>query len=241
MSEDVKLFLENLGDKLRKRNYKPRSFSDISNFPIAKGQALYVLDFRENAVTFQSGIIDLLGYEPDEFTVDFLTNNYHPEDYDMVRRLLIATLTYASENDVSHQLGYFVTYRIKHKNGHYIKVMRQSNVFDKDEMGQIISNTALLTDISFLDASNKVQWRFDAPGLDQQKFKEYVSKAYSGFFTERESEIISELKKGRSSIEISNSLGISKHTVDTHRRKILQKSNCKNLIELLNFCAHNGM
>ncbi len=241
MNNEVSDFLDNIEDKLKERKYFPRSLSDISNFPIAKGQALYVLDFREKAVTFQSGILDLLGYTPEEFTVHFLTNNYHPEDFDLVRRLLIATLTYATENDVSHQLGYFVTYRIKHKNGHYIKVMRQSNVFDKDEKGQIISNTALLTDISFLDTSNKVQWRFDAPGLDQQKFKEYVSQSYSGFFTERESEIISLLKKGSSSLEISNSLNISKHTVDTHRRKILKRANCKNLIELLNFCTQNGI
>lgn len=241
MSNEVSDFLDNIEDKLKERKYFPRSLADISNFPIAKGQALYVLDFREKAVTFQSGILDLLGYTAEEFTVNFLTNNYHPEDFDLVRRLLIATLTYATENDVSYQLGYFVTYRIKHKDGHYIKVMRQSNVFDKDEKGQIISNTALLTDISFLDSSNKVQWRFDAPGLDQQKFKEYVSKAYSGFFTEREMEIVSFLRNGKSSSQIADKLSISKHTVDTHRRKMLKKSNCKNLIELLNFCSHNGI
>jgi DNA-binding CsgD family transcriptional regulator len=234
-------YLDDIEDKLKGRKYCSRPLTDISNFPIAKGQALYVLDYRKKAITFQSGIFDLLGYTPEEFTVDFLANSYHPEDFDLIHRLLIATLTYATENDVSFQLGYFVTYRLKHKNGDYVKVLRQSSVFDKDEKGQIISNTALLTDISFLDSSNKVQWRFDAPGLDQQKFKEYVSQVYSGFFTERETEIISLLKKGSSSLEISESLNISKHTVDTHRRKILKRANCKNLIELLNFCTQNGI
>ena len=99
----------------------------------------------------------------------------------------------------------------------------------------------MLTDISFLNTPDKVEWRFDAPGLDQIKFRKYVTQEYKGFFSEREMDIIKHLKSGLKSNEIAKKLHISKHTVDTHRRNVLSKSNCKNTIELLNFCNQNGL
>ena len=83
----------------------------------------------------------------------------------------------------------------------------------------------MLTDISFLNTSNKVEWRFDAPGLDQKKFKEYVTREYNDFFSEREMEIIKQLKQGLKSNEIAEKLHISKqiHTVEIYlARPIVQ-------------------
>jgi len=53
--------------------------------------------------------------------------------------------------------------------------------------------------------------------------------------TEREIEIIKLLLDGKSSLEISGTLFISRHTVDTHRRKILVKIGIKSTGELLAF------
>jgi DNA-binding NarL/FixJ family response regulator len=146
---------------------------------------------------------------------------------------------FATDNNVTEGVGFYLCCRIKHKNGNYIKVLRQSNVIQTDENGSIISNFSLLTDMSFLNLSNKVEWRFECPGLDKEKFRKYVVKEYKGFFSARELEIISELKQGLKSEQIARKLHISKHTVDTHRRKVLKKASCKNTVELLNFCFQN--
>lgn len=55
-------------------------------------------------------------------------------------------------------------------------------------------------------------------------------------FTSRELEILELLQSGRSSVEIADFLSISKHTVDTHRRKMISKSNVCNTAELIAFC-----
>lgn len=119
--------------------------------------------------------------------------------------------------------------------------MRQSTTFDIDKQGKIISNLSVITDISFLNTSDRVEWKFVAPGLDPDRFKKYVMKEYKGFFSEREIEIINCLAKGCSSKEIAKQLNLSKHTVDTHRRKILNKSKCKNTVDLINYCKYNGL
>lgn len=237
----MKDYFNALSEKLKKRDFLTRSFADIADFPLAVGQGMYILDLIKKEIPFQKGISQFLGYKPDEFTFAHVISLIHPHDYDMVTRLLRASLQFASENDVSVELGYFVTYRIKHKNGTYIKILRQSNVFDADENGKIISNISVITDISFMDSSEKVQWKFIAPGLDQKKFKKYITKEYIGFFSDRELEILKLLKGGITSTLISKKLFISKHTVDGHRRNMLRKSNCTNTIDLINFSVINGL
>ncbi len=234
-------YLDSLQQKLSDRKVVTTPVSHIENYPIALGQCFYLLDFQSKKVTFQKGIKEFLGYEPHEFTFDLVSSFFHPEDADMVARLMRATLMFASENNVSKDVAFFLTYRIRKKNGDYIKVFRQSTTYDLDEEGKIISNLSLLSDISFLNTANKVEWKFDAPGLDKEEFRKYVTKEYKGFFSERETEIILLVDKGWSSKQIAEKLYLSKHTVDTHRRKILNKAHCKNAVELINFCKHNGI
>lgn len=59
--------------------------------------------------------------------------------------------------------------------------------------------------------------------------------------TVREKEILTLLKEGKSTQEISDSLFLSFLTVQTHRRNLLHKFQVKNLIELLNFVNQNGI
>jgi DNA-binding NarL/FixJ family response regulator len=57
----------------------------------------------------------------------------------------------------------------------------------------------------------------------------------------REIEIIREMARGLSSQCIGEKLFISKHTVDTHRRSILDKSSCQNTAQLISFAIKNGL
>ncbi len=55
--------------------------------------------------------------------------------------------------------------------------------------------------------------------------------------SKREVEIIRLICKGLNSKEIGEKLHISKHTVDTHRRNILDKTNCKNAVDLVRYAS----
>ena len=52
--------------------------------------------------------------------------------------------------------------------------------------------------------------------------------------SQREIEIVAHLSDGKSSEEIASELSLSKYTINTHRRNILQKTGVKNTVELLN-------
>jgi DNA-binding CsgD family transcriptional regulator len=57
----------------------------------------------------------------------------------------------------------------------------------------------------------------------------------------RELQIIRELSDGLSSQNIGEKLFISRHTVDSYRRAILEKADCQNTAQLIKFSLKNGL
>jgi len=238
---DINTFLKQQREKLKNIEVSPKSFDGLNSYPINRSQCLYVHNFQTLSITYQKGVFEFLGYTPEEFDSQLAHSYFHPDDKEIVLRIIQAAVGYAVDHNLFQDGHLYLTYRLRKKNGEYIKVLRQSNVFEVDKKGRLISNVSLLTDISYMNTSNCVEWKFDAKGLDQETFKKYVGHQYENFFSPRELEIIHGISAGLSSLNIAEKHFISKHTVDTHRRKILKKAGCKNALEFIDFCRQNGI
>lgn len=59
--------------------------------------------------------------------------------------------------------------------------------------------------------------------------------------SQRELEIIRLVAKGLTSQQIGEKLCLSRHTVDTHRRTILEKTACRNALELVKFATEHWL
>lgn len=204
-----------------------------------KGQCTYVVHFKEKQVTNHHGVTELLGYTAEEFNFDAILAFVHPDDADSLIRLIYATADYASQHVASPDLILNITCRIRKKDGNYIKVLAQSVIYHKDNDGRAISHYTILTDISFMHSNGNLEWKFEAPQLDHDKFKSYVNKSGKCIFSKREIEVLELVNKGFTSNVIAEKLYLSKHTIDTHRRKMLQKTGCSNVIELLEYYRIN--
>ena len=108
-------------------------------------------------------------------------------------------------------------------------------------MNRVISALVILTNISFIDKTDNVNWEFKTKYLMKDFFKQQVYKAYQNFFTKREKEIIIKIKAGLTNKEIANKLNISEYTVATHRKNILKKGKCHSSEELIQFCSGKGI
>jgi len=120
------------------------------------------------------------------------------------------------------------------------------------EVAQEINKNNLQTKIIFMTAhehyaikaikAEAFDYLLKPIGIDDLKntLDRYHSKTQTKF-TKREIEIINLITKGLSSKDIGKKLSISHHTVDTHRRKILEKSECHNAVELTLFAAKNHL
>jgi DNA-binding CsgD family transcriptional regulator len=59
--------------------------------------------------------------------------------------------------------------------------------------------------------------------------------------SERELELLRWLAQGYSSKQIADHMCITKNTVDTHRRNLIQKTGCYNILHLVARCAKEGL
>jgi DNA-binding CsgD family transcriptional regulator len=238
---DMLDFLTEQKQKLKEKSATSRSFVVLEEWSLSPTQCMYVSNYQQRKITFQRGVKQMLGYTKREFNHNLIHTFIHPDDIDMVQRLTKAAIAYVIDRNLVDDGQMFLTYRVRKKNGDFVKVMRQTNVFEKDSDGRFISNLSVLTDVSFMSTVNTVDWKFLASDLDAEEFKDYVKEEYDDFFSDREKQIITYIAQGMQSYEIAGHLNISKHTVDTHRRKLLKKAGCKSTIELVSFCQKNGI
>ena len=233
MIKDTHLFLNDL--QLMLKDKKVEATMPISAL-CNRLQCVYVFNFRNKEVSSIKGVEEMLGYTEHEFNYNSMMRAVHPDDTDALSRVMAAVVEYAGPAWSGSEVVLNITYRMRKKNGNYIKVLCQTTINNNRLDKQIVSQ---LTDISFMKSGNYVEWTFDAPNLDQKKFRMYVQQSYQKFFSSRELEVLELIDKGLTSNAIAEKLFLSKHTVDTHRRKMLQKAGCTNAIELLEFYRLN--
>jgi DNA-binding CsgD family transcriptional regulator len=196
---------------------------------------------------FSKGTKDVLGYEPDEMSMEKMLSLVHPIDLPVV----IANESKVREffNGLSpekifkYKIRY--DYRLKHKEGHYIRVLQQMITIETDDKGAIVKTMGIHSDITDLKKEGLPVLSFI--GLDGEPTYENV-QVESKFsflkpeerFSPREKEILNKLIQGKTSEEIPKELFISRETVSTHRRNMLSKCDVKNTLELVNRSIKNG-
>ena len=236
-------FFKKLSGLLQINNiHETKGLDDFKNITLSNNECIYVIDFRQNKLLFSKGFQDILGYKDKEITIELIRQLYHPNDFEITTKVYKATLLYSlnhPEDSASSTL--FISFRIRKKNGSYIKILSRSTILEMDENGRVISSLVKFTNISFIDKTDNVNWEFKTKNLMKDFFKEEVYRAYQDFFTKRETGVIIQMEKGLSNKDIAKKLSISEHTVATHRKNILRKAKCHHSEELIIFCKGKGI
>ncbi len=234
-------------DEFMKEVSKSYSLISIDNNYILRNainsrECVYIIDFSKNKITYRNGFKKLLGYDNEDITLDFLASKIHEEDKEMVNKIRIATATFGLKNPIKEP-DYMLSliYRVKKNDDTYAKILNQTTIYETDENGRLISVLNRLSDISFISNPINVQWNVEGNDIDTKIFKKEVFREYQSFFSTRELEVINKIANGFTNKIIAEKLNISEHTVATHRKRILKKSNCHNSKELILFCFKIGI
>ena len=234
-------------DEFMKEVSKSYSLISVDNNYILRNainsrECVYIIDFSKNKITYRNGFKKLLGYDNEDITLDFLASKIHEEDKEMVNKIRIATATFGLKNPIK-ECDYMLSliYRVKRNDDTYAKILNQTTIYETDENGRLISILNRLSDISFISNPINVQWNVEGNDIDTKTFKKEVFREYQGFFSTRELEVINKIANGFTNKIIAEKLNISEHTVATHRKRILKKSNCHNSKELILFCSKIGI
>jgi DNA-binding CsgD family transcriptional regulator len=185
-----------------------------------------------------------LGYEEDEFTMKLILGDFlHPKQKTLATIIIQSVVSYAVEGKYNkHNSRFVMLYKVKHKDGKYKTILRQTNALEIDKNNRMISNYSIITDVTGIIKSDKIEWRLEGgkPGFSKLVNKR-IEDSTKKIFSKTELKIFNELKKGKTSKEIAIEWGNSHLTINTHRRNMLNRSNCKNTPELLLFGSSIGL
>ncbi|WP_066632835.1 LuxR C-terminal-related transcriptional regulator [Labilibacter marinus] len=219
---------------------------EIQKLICFNNQFFHIIQFPAFKTLYISpSVSDVLGYHPKEMTLRKLYGLIHPEDYPIALLATKKMCEFVIDN--YNNLKPFksvmsMDFRIMHKDGHYIRLYNQNCIFKKDTDDKEFKALALSTDISHLKNNVQMEFNYTNNGDGVScPFPDQELSEFSSLFTHRERQVLALLAVGKSSSEIGKMLRISRHTVDTHRRKMLSKSHLGNTTELVAYSISNNL
>ncbi len=190
-------------------------------------------------------ITKLLGYTPEEFTLEKFLDVIHPDDLETYLNFE-ATITQFWQNLTPEKVFKYKTrydFRIRCKDGKYKRLLQQVAVIQSDEDGAVLRTFVIFTDISDLKQTNKMVLSImglegEPSYIDIQPVQALVP--HKSILTKREIQIFRLLVEEYQSTEIADLLCISPHTVGTHRKNIFRKTGTSSVLQLTKLGLEKG-
>jgi len=190
-------------------------------------------------------ITNILGYQPEEFTLDMLMTIIHPEDLPYFMDFEATVTRFWSQLPPDKVMKYKsrYDYRIRKKNGDYTRILQQIVTIQSDEEGAVFRTFVVHTDISYLKTDNRMVLSFiglegEPSYIDVKPIQKFSPS--KSIFTSREREIVQYLSQGKTSREIAEALHISPQTVATHRKNIFKKTGTSSVVQLVRLTVEKG-
>lgn len=186
----------------------------------------------------------VLGWDPEEVDVPFFMGLIHPDDQPWFLNFENKATEFVATVPPDQVMNYKIRfdYRMRKKNGDYIRILHQVIAVDcKDNA--VIRSFGIHTDITHLKPEGKPMLSFI--GLNGQP--SYIDVSAKNVFkqqpllTRREQEVLALLVDGKTSDEIGKLLFISPLTVQVHRKNLLQKTGCVNTPSLISQAITKGL
>ncbi len=223
------LFLDDKLDVALPKEYLDSQIKDIA---CTTSQFFYIARFPSFNISYLSpSFPKLFGYDFINLTLKSMINLVHPNDQTQVSLSYKNACEFILNNYDSLPEGSNITtvcFRLKHNGNEYMKVSSINILHEKSARNKEFKLLSFCTVLGVYDKENGVLARRGGE-----------EPCYS--FTARELQILKLLSHGNSSSEIGIKLEISKHTVDTHRRKMLSKANFCNTAELIAYSVSHGL
>lgn len=190
---------------------------------------------NDKSYIYYGGIAEILGIA-DSYTNETVNSIWEKKIYDSIHKDDLSKkhinelrfYNFIKNLPPQKREGFFVkeSLRMFCKAGKYIQIIHRMHYFYENNNNNIRFSLCLYN--IKMDDEKEESYIFNS--ISQESYildNEYDNRILS----EREKEILRLIEKGMSSINISNTLSISKNTVSRHRQNILEKLQAKNSVE----------
>ena len=185
------------------------------------------------------GIRSMIGVEPSQLNPSHFVEVTHPDD--LSRFGLLRAQTFVVEKEVLEtkkgSMLVSFTIRIHNTEGIYFNCLCQAYFFFSQIPHDAVYLLQVISNVDRFEKKKHVFHHYKGKDLSYFRYPDNELLKIGPAFSTRELEIIKLIESGMNSKQIADKLFISVHTVNTHRRNILQqcgKDNISNLIYELN-------
>jgi len=206
----------------------------------------WILDVRTQKFNLVSNNVEqLLGYKASSFRkygLAYLNELIHPEDRKTVWRRTTDLWKNMQIMPVSQRQSYCFNrnYRLRRANGEYIYLLEQTSVLQTDANGVVTHLLSVFSDVTDLIKKDAASISAKSVSPIKVTLKDTYDKSKSeAKLSKRERQIVKLVAEGYSSKVIADQLFISYHTVNTHRRNIIEKTHSRNTSGLVQFAISN--
>lgn len=229
---------------------KPQPIEKIIAEMFSVGEFYYYILNVTNSDIFNcsNNILKMHGLKHVPNNVGEIIDLIHPDDLAFVVAAERMTIEKIKEIGCEHhmQLKCSYCFRMKTKKGNYELFHHQSLHIKKSEAGKLVQAINIHTNIHHLTPINNYVVLVSGIGgrtdFHQMTINDFpLHSKIPSYLTRREIEILQLICNGNSSQEISQFLNLSVHTVNTHRKNILKKTEVQNSTELIKNCVEWGI
>lgn len=264
MQKDLKEISNNWREMYSRqvKEYRPFELSEeFKRFAalFAPGNSyFYIVNLHNFSLEYVSDSVEeFVGKDPENVNLQDLLHAVIPEEIESLSlKSKVNSHFYTSflnKEDALHYKNLF-SYRMKDAEGGIRTMLYQAFPLSVLENGTPEHVFCIHTDVSHLKVSstNSVSFIHMNGGksyynvdISKGKFlldgSDTVSHDLAELLTEREKQIVIKFSRGLNAEQIAEELNLSPHTIKTHRKNILKKSDCTNTTELVAKCLTNGI
>ena len=207
-------------------------------------QFLTISDLGQIKFLFASERIrQMIGVEPAQLNPSHFVEVAHPDD--LSRFGLMRALTFTIEKEVREKqkgsaLGSF-SIRLRNPSGVYFNCVCQAYFFYSEFPRKTVYLLQVISNADWFKPKKAFYHHYLGKDLSLFKFPDEELLNIGPAFSAREFEIIKHIEAGLSSKQIADKLFLSVHTVNTHRRNILENSGKGHISELIYDLKNQGL
>jgi DNA-binding CsgD family transcriptional regulator len=215
---------------------------ELTDIMIKSNQFYLFYDlYKRQRIFLHPNIEKILGVKAEFFDIPNLFSHIHPVDRNYICPIAINAIHSSFKNKQVREFEdvFLCDYRFK-KEKSYIRLLTEYSCAAKDKKGNVLVALLMFSDITGIKDSKRVGYAYhgNMTGFYLPKLESLNGNC---LFSLSEVRVLELLSQGLESKQIAGDLCLSRHTVDTHRRRMLHKSCSKNTVELIEFARRTGV
>jgi len=207
-------------------------------------QFLMIFDMLHMKNEFTTlGSIQIMGIEPEVLTSFHFKEATHPDDLKRHELALVKLFKVAHDLFVAKE-GYMLVssnFRLRNPAGNFANQLIQCYLFRSPDPWNTVHLLHISTDLSWYKKLKHGSHFYAGKDLSYFRYPDDDLLMTGKIFSDREFEIIKLIKDGHNSEQIASKLFLSKHTVNTHRKRILDKTGKAHISDLIYFLGEQGL